>query len=119
MLVRQQWLDLRMVQKLAHELGKHLAALQSIAVLREHGRVPDRVVGREVFQQTARWHPHVNEPRTQCLKDESWSIRFWQFPVNRRAPYDAVLSGIACCDRTHRRTTRRYLATAGHAESLC
>ena len=32
MLVRQQWLDLRMVQKLGHEFGKHLAALQPLAV---------------------------------------------------------------------------------------
>src|ERR1700687_5357543 len=47
MLVRQQRLDLRMVQKLAHELRKHLAVLQSVAVLREGGRVPDRIVGRK------------------------------------------------------------------------
>ena len=47
MLVRQQRLDLRMVQKLGHELGKHLAVLQPIAVLCESGRVPDRVVGRK------------------------------------------------------------------------
>jgi hypothetical protein len=36
-----------MVQKLGHEFGKHLAVLQSLAVLREGGRVPDRVVGRK------------------------------------------------------------------------
>ena len=29
-----------------HELCKHLAALKPVAVLREHGRVPDRIVGR-------------------------------------------------------------------------
>ena len=47
MLVRQQRLDLRMVQKLGHELDKHLAVLQPIAVLCENGRVPDRVIGRK------------------------------------------------------------------------
>src|SRR5262249_34291437 len=36
-----------MVQKLGHEFGKHLAILQSVAVLREGGRIPDRVVGRK------------------------------------------------------------------------
>ena len=45
MLVRQQWLNLGVAQKLDHELGKHLAVLQPVAVLREHGRVPHRVVG--------------------------------------------------------------------------
>ena len=39
MLVRQQRLDLRMVQKFAHELGKYRAGLQPIAVLREGRRV--------------------------------------------------------------------------------
>src|SRR5579859_5728451 len=48
MLVRQQRLDLRVVQKLAHELGKHLAALQPIAVLGEYARVPYRIVGVKV-----------------------------------------------------------------------
>src|SRR3984885_2602242 len=38
MLVRQQRLDLRMVQKFAHELGKYRAGLQPIAVLREGRR---------------------------------------------------------------------------------
>src|SRR5450631_1263007 len=47
MLVRQQRLDLRMVQKLAHELRKHLAILQSVPVLREGGGVPDRIVRRK------------------------------------------------------------------------
>src|ERR1039458_4113163 len=47
MLIRQQRLYLRMVQKLAHELGKHLAILQSVSVLREGGRVPDRIVRRK------------------------------------------------------------------------
>src|SRR6266516_3801277 len=37
MLVRQQRLDLRVVEKLGHEFGKHLAVLQSVAVLREGG----------------------------------------------------------------------------------
>jgi hypothetical protein len=41
-----------MVEKLAHELGKHLAVLQPVAVLREHGRVPDRVVGRKSHEPT-------------------------------------------------------------------
>src|SRR3989449_4707884 len=36
-----------MVQKLGHELGEYLATLQPVAVLREHGRVPHRVVGRK------------------------------------------------------------------------
>jgi hypothetical protein len=45
--VRQQRLNLWMGQKFAHELGKHRAGLQPIAVLREGGRVPDRVVGRK------------------------------------------------------------------------
>ena len=39
-----------MAQKLAHELCQHLAILQPIAVLREHGRVPDRVVGRKTHE---------------------------------------------------------------------
>src|SRR6516164_917256 len=47
MLIRQQRFDLRMVQKLGHELGEYLAALQPVAVLREHGRVPHQVVGRK------------------------------------------------------------------------
>ena len=60
-LVRQQWLDLRMVQKRAHELRKHLAALQPVAVLREHGRVPNRVVGRKPHE------PAVQEIVIQLL----------------------------------------------------
>src|ERR1700731_2726230 len=40
MLVRQQRLDLRIVQKFAHDLGKHRAVLQPIAVLREGSRGP-------------------------------------------------------------------------------
>ena len=47
MLVRQQGFDLRMVQKFAHELRKHLTVLQSVAVLRKGGWVPDRIVGRK------------------------------------------------------------------------
>ncbi len=47
MFIRQQRLDLRMVQKLGHELGKHLAVLQPVAVLGEYGRVPHRIVGRK------------------------------------------------------------------------
>src|SRR6266487_2112257 len=61
MLVRQQRLDLRMVQKLGHEFGKHLAVLQSLAVLREGGRVPDRVVGRKPHK------PPVQEIVVQLL----------------------------------------------------
>ena len=45
MRVRQQRLDLRMVQKFAHELGKYRAGLQPIAVLREGRRVPDGASG--------------------------------------------------------------------------
>ena len=47
MLVRQQRLDLLMVQKLGHKLGKYPTVLQPIAILGEGGRVPDRVVGRK------------------------------------------------------------------------
>src|SRR5664279_328921 len=47
MLVRQQRFYLRMVQKLAHELRKHLAVLQPVTVLREGGGVPNRIVGRK------------------------------------------------------------------------
>src|ERR671934_252922 len=52
MLIRQQRFDLRMVQKLGHELGEYLAALQPVAVLREHGRVPHQVVGRKSHEPT-------------------------------------------------------------------
>src|SRR5208282_4458879 len=52
MLVRQQRLYLRMVQKLAHELRKHLAILQSVSVLREGGRIPDRIVRRKPHEPT-------------------------------------------------------------------
>src|ERR1039458_4037878 len=41
-----------MVQKLAHELGKHLAILQSVSILREGGRVPDQVVRRKPHEPT-------------------------------------------------------------------
>ena len=44
MLVRQKRLHLRVIQKLRHELLKHLAVLQSIPVLGESRRVPHRVV---------------------------------------------------------------------------
>src|SRR5882672_1915945 len=47
MLVRQQWFDLRMVQKPGHELREHIAVLQPLAVLGEGGRVPDRIVRRQ------------------------------------------------------------------------
>ena len=50
MLVRQQRLDLRIVQKLGHELGKHLPVLQPVAVLGEGGRIPDRIVGRKAHE---------------------------------------------------------------------
>src|SRR5271168_1562084 len=36
-----------MVQKLGHELCKHVSVLQPVPVLRKRGRVPDRVVGRK------------------------------------------------------------------------
>src|SRR5438552_5418892 len=61
MLVRQQRLDLRVVEKLDHEFGKHLAVLQSVAALREGGRVPDRVVGRKPHE------PAVQEIVVQLL----------------------------------------------------
>ena len=63
MLVRQQRLDLRMVQKFAHELGKYRAGLQPIAVLREGRRVPDRVVGRKSYE------PAVQEIVVQLLHE--------------------------------------------------
>ena len=47
MLVRQKRLHLRVIQKLRHELLKHLAVLQSIPVLGEGRRVPHRVVRRK------------------------------------------------------------------------
>ena len=47
MLVRQQRLDLRMVQKPGHELREHIAVLQPLPVLGEGGRVPDRIVRRQ------------------------------------------------------------------------
>src|ERR1700720_1667711 len=47
MLVRQKRLHLRVIQKLRHELLKHLAVLQSIPVLGESRRVPHRVVRRK------------------------------------------------------------------------
>src|ERR1035437_1855355 len=50
MLVRQQRFYLRMVQKPGHEFRKHLAVLQSVSVLREGGRVPDRIVGRKPYE---------------------------------------------------------------------
>jgi len=52
MLVRQQRLDLRMVQKLAHELREHLAVLQSVSVLGEGSRSPDRIIGRKPHERT-------------------------------------------------------------------
>lgn len=47
MLVRQQRLYLRMVQKAGHELCKHLAVLQPFSVLRKGGGGPDTIVGRK------------------------------------------------------------------------
>ena len=38
--------NLWMVQKFGHELRKYVAVLQPVTVLREGGRVPDRVVRR-------------------------------------------------------------------------
>src|SRR5262249_24793560 len=51
MLVRQQRLNLRMVQKLAHELGKYVAFLQPVAVLGEGGWVPHQVIRRSPTNQ--------------------------------------------------------------------
>ncbi len=47
MLVRQQRLDLRMVEQPRHELLEHLAGLQPFTVLGEGRRVPYRVVRRQ------------------------------------------------------------------------
>src|ERR1022692_3739150 len=47
MLVRQQRLYLRIVQKAGHELRKYLAVLQPLSVLREGGGVSDTIVGRK------------------------------------------------------------------------
>src|ERR1700686_2289380 len=47
MLVRQQRLDLWMVQKLGNKLRKYGAVLQPVTVLREGGWVPDRIIGRK------------------------------------------------------------------------
>jgi hypothetical protein len=58
MLVRQQWFDLRMVQKFAHELRKHLTVLQSVAVLRKGGWVPDRIVNAAA-NRPSQWLPVV------------------------------------------------------------
>ena len=60
MLVRQQRLNLRMVEKFAHELGKRRADLQPIAVLHEGRRVPHRVVGRKSHE------PAVQEIVANC-----------------------------------------------------
>src|SRR6184192_2132585 len=43
MLVRQQRLDLWVIQKPFHELPEHIAALKPIAVFGEGGRIPDRI----------------------------------------------------------------------------
>src|SRR5580692_12989372 len=45
--IGQERLHLRMVQKLRHELLKHVAALQTLPVLGEGRRVPDGVVRGE------------------------------------------------------------------------
>ncbi len=47
MLVRQQRLHLRVVQKLRHELLEHLALLQTLAVLGEGRRIPHRIIRGE------------------------------------------------------------------------
>jgi hypothetical protein len=47
MVIGQERLHLRMVQKLRHELLKHVAALQPLPVLGERRRVPDGVVRGE------------------------------------------------------------------------
>ena len=61
MLVRQQRPDLRVIEKLAHEFGENLAVLQPGAVLREHGRIPDAIVGRKTHE------PAVQEIVVQLL----------------------------------------------------
>src|SRR5580704_8383855 len=71
MLVRQQRLDLRMVQKFGHELGKHRASLQPIALLRESSRIPDRVVGRKSHE------PAVQEIVVQLIQN---FINYWGGP---------------------------------------
>src|SRR5215469_7419540 len=47
MLVRQQGLYFGEAQKFAHELLKDITVLQTLPVLGENGRVPDRIVWRE------------------------------------------------------------------------
>src|SRR5260370_2088780 len=91
MLIRQQRFDLRMVQKLGHELGEYLAALQPVAVLREHGRVPHQ--GRR-----------AKVPRTSGTEDCS--------PI---APSAGVPTG---CRRTLAAARRSVIAPAGSRDGL-
>src|SRR5882757_10779143 len=91
MLVRQQWLDLRMVQKPGHELCKHLAVLQPIAVLGETGWVPDRVVRRkphepavqkivvQLLHQLAFRPNAVEHLQQQCAQQLLWRDRGTSF----------------------------------------
>src|SRR5207237_648439 len=46
MLVRQQRLDLWVIQKPFHELPEHIAALKPVPVFGEAGRIPDWIIGR-------------------------------------------------------------------------
>src|ERR1019366_2504509 len=82
MLIRQQRLYLRMVQKLAHELGKHLAILQSRPVLGEGVGNPDRIVRRK--------------PHDQRYKNYSSIVSSAVVPTEcRRTPGAAMRSAIA------------------------
>src|ERR1700724_796635 len=82
MLVRQKRLHLRVIQKLRHELLKHLAVLQSSPVLGESRRVPHRVVAQ------AR--------RTSDTKDYSRAVPSAGVPSGcRRTPGAARRSAIA------------------------
>jgi hypothetical protein len=47
MLVRQQRLDLWVIQKLFHEFPEHIAALKPVPVFGEAGRIPDCIIGRQ------------------------------------------------------------------------
>ena len=89
MLVRQQWLDLRMVQKPGHELREHIAVLQPFPILGEGGRVPDRIVRRQSYERAIQkivvqllhrlafraWRltPDSTLPRTRPLR-EHWRV---------------------------------------------
>jgi hypothetical protein len=81
MLVRQSRLDLRMV--LVHELRKHVAVLQPLTVLREAGRVSDRIVRRQ---------PH--EPAVQAIV-----VQLLHQPSFRQNAVERACTAIAPEDR--------------------